>query len=142
MRVLAVDPGERHIGVALSDPTGLVARPLTTVTHVARAADAARLVALAEEHGAELIVIGYALDGDGRPGPQARHAEKLAEAVRALTPLPVQLYDESYSSQEAQASLRAAGKKRRDQRDQIHAAAAATILQSYLDANSREAPAG
>ena len=97
-------------------------------------------MALAGEHAAEAIVIGYALAGDGRPGPQARHAEKLAQAVRALTALPVHLHDESYSSQEAQASFRAAGKKRRDQQTQIHAAAAATILQSYLDANSRETP--
>ena len=140
MRVLAVDPGERHLGVAVSDPTGLIARPLTTVTHTARAKDAARLVALAAEQQAEAIVIGSALDRDGQVGPQARHAEKLAEAVRALTPVAVILYDESFSSQEAQASLRAAGKNRRDQRDQIHAAAAAAILQSYLNANSRETP--
>jgi putative Holliday junction resolvase len=141
MRVLAVDPGERHLGVAVSDPTGLLARPLTTLAHTARAADAAQLVALADAHAAEVIVIGCALDSDGRPGPQARHAEKLAEAVRALTARPVELYDESFSSQDAQASLRAAGKKRRAQREQIHAAAAATILQSYLDGHSREAPA-
>ena len=140
MRVLAVDPGERHLGVAVSDPTGLVARPLTTLTHKARATDAAQLVALAVEHEAEAIVIGYALDSDGQPGPQARHAEKLAEAVRALTTLPVELFDESYSSHDALAALRATGAKRRAQREQIHAAAAATILQSYLDANSREAP--
>jgi putative Holliday junction resolvase len=140
VRVLAVDPGERHLGVAISDPTGLVARPLSTITHSARAKDAAALAKLAADNEAELILIGYALDADGLPGPQARHAEKLAEAVRALTAIPIELYDESYSSQDALASLRAAGKNRRDQREQIHAAAAATILQSYLDTITREAP--
>ncbi|MCC7359319.1 MAG: Holliday junction resolvase RuvX [Anaerolineales bacterium] len=140
MRVLAVDPGERHLGVAVSDPTGQFARPLTTMRHTARAQDAARIVALAVEQQAEVIILGSALDSEGQVGPQARHAEKLAAAVRALTTKRVVLHDESFSSQEAQAGLRAAGKKRRDRRADRHAAAAAVILQSYLDANSRETP--
>src|SRR5258707_9325494 len=142
MRALGVDPGEKHIGLAVSDDTGLVARPLATLRHISRAEDAARIVAAAMAQGAGLIAIGYALDSEGQPGPQARHAEKLAEALRALTPLRVVLDDESFSSQEATEGLRAAGKKRRARREQIHAAAAATLLQSYLDEHSREAPPG
>lgn len=142
MRVLAVDPGERHLGIAISDPTGLIARPLTTLRHAARDKDAARIAALAEEHEAGCIVIGHPLGAEGQPGPQARHAENLAEAVRAASRVPVVLHDESYSSQAAAAALRAQGKNRRDRREQIHAAAAAAILQSYLDAHPGEAPAG
>ncbi len=142
MRVLAVDPGEKYIGVAISDPGALLARPLTTLRHTARAKDAAQIAGLAEEHEAGLILVGYPLDSDGRPGPQARHAEHVAEAIRAETAVPVVLHDESFSSLEAAQALRAAGKNRRARQEQIHAAAAAAILQGYLDAHSGEAAAG
>jgi len=140
MRALGIDPGEAHLGVAVSDESGLLARPLATLRHISRAEDARQIVALAQQQAAAVIVLGYALDGEGEPGPQARHAEKLAQAVRELTALPVVLHDESYSTQEAAALLRATGKNRRARREQIHSAAAATLLQSYLDAHPRETP--
>jgi putative holliday junction resolvase len=136
MRILSIDPGEKKIGLAISDPEGLIARPLTGLTHVSRQEDAARIVALATEYNAEMILLGLALDAEGHTGPQARRAERLAEALRQLTPLPINLYDESHSTQTAQAALIAAGKKRRARREQIHAAAAAALLQSYLDART------
>jgi putative Holliday junction resolvase len=142
MRILAVDPGESHLGLAVSDEGELIARPLATLRHTARAADAAGIVAAAREQRAGTIVVGYALDGDGRPGPQARRAEKLAEVLRGQTAVPIVLYDESFSSQEAAEALRVTGKPRRRQREQIHAAAAAALLQNYLDGHSRETPPG
>lgn len=138
MRILSIDPGEKKIGLAISDPEGLFARPLTDLTHLSRPKDAARIVALAVENNAEVILLGLALDSEGRAGPQARRAERLAEAIRQLTALPVNLYDESYSTQMAQAALIAAGKKPRARRAQIHAASAAALLQSYLDAHPRK----
>ena len=135
MRILGVDPGEKKIGLALSDPTGLVARPLTTLTHTSRDDDAAHVAALAAEHRAEMILIGHALDAAGEPGPQARRAERLAEAIRQHTALPVDLHDESYSTQAAHQAMRASGKNRRARREQVHAVAAAALLQSYLDAH-------
>lgn len=140
MVVLAVDPGQKYIGIAVSDSTGLIARPLTTLTHRARAADAARIAALAMEHGVQAIVVGHPLDAEGQTGPQARHAEALAEALRAQTSVAVSLHDESFSSLEAAEALRAGGKTRRARHDLIHAAAAAVILQSYLDEHTRETP--
>jgi putative Holliday junction resolvase len=135
MRILGVDPGEKKIGLALSDPTGLIARPLTTFAHTSRDAAAARIAALAAEHQAEMILIGHALDASGEPGPQARRAERLAEAVRQHTALPVNLHDESYSTQAAHAVMLTTGKKRRARRAQVHTVAAAALLQSYLDAH-------
>jgi putative Holliday junction resolvase len=135
MRLLAVDPGERHIGVAVSDPSGTIARPLTTLTHESRAKDAERLAALAREHEVEGIVLGLALNADGEAGPQARRAERLADAIRAVTDLPVIPHDESFSSAAAQTLMLASGKKRRERRAQIHAVTAAALLQSFLDAN-------
>jgi putative Holliday junction resolvase len=140
MRLLAIDPGEQQIGVAVSDVTGLIARPLTTLKHTARAADAARLVSLATEQQAAGIVVGLALDAEGQAGPQARRAERLAAALRQLTALPVILYDESHSTQTAHAARLASGQKRRARQMPVHAAAAAAILQSYLDAHSAETP--
>ena len=135
MRLLAVDPGEKHIGVAVSDPSGIIARPLTTLLHESRAKDAERLVALAHEHEVDGLVVGMALSAEGEAGPQARRAERLVDVLRSLTNLPVIPHDESYSSAAAQSLMLASGKKRRERREQIHAVAAAALLQSYLDAN-------
>ena len=138
MRILAIDPGAKKIGLALSDPDGIAARPLATLDHISRGADAARIVALATENSAEMILIGQPLDLSTQAGPGARHAERLADAVRELTLMPVKLHDESLSTQIAHDAMLASGRRRRDRREQIHAASAAAILQSYLDAHSSE----
>jgi putative Holliday junction resolvase len=148
MRILAVDPGEKKIGLALSDPEGILARPLLTLTHTARASDAERIAALAAEHRAEKILVGLALDSSDLVGPQARRAQRLADAIRQHTQLPVELYDETGSTQIAEATLRSTGKTRGTQRGsglsrraQIHAVAAAALLQNYLDEHPRRDPA-
>ncbi len=138
MRILAIDPGEKKIGLAISDPVGIAARPLTTLDHISRAVDAARIVTLARAHEAEMILVGQALDTSEIPGPAARHAERLAEAIRELTPLPVRLHDETLSTQIAHDAMLVSGRKRSTRRTQIHAASAAAILQSYLDAHSSD----
>jgi putative holliday junction resolvase len=138
MRILAVDPGEKKIGLAISDPVGIAARPLTTLNHTARMDDAARIVAVAQEQAAEKIVVGMALEADGQVGPAARHSERLVAALRELTTLPVALYDESFSTQIAHDAMLASGRRQHARRENIHAASAAAILQSYLDAHSAE----
>lgn len=140
MRILAVDPGEKYIGLAICDPLGLIARPLATLRHEARPKDAERIVSAALESDAEMILVGQALNTEGEVGTQARRAERLAEALRAQTSLPVQLHDESYSTQTALAAMRASGKKRSAQRQGVHSVAAAAILQSYLDAHAPTPP--
>jgi putative Holliday junction resolvase len=142
MRYLAIDPGQKHIGVAVSDPTGLIARPLTTLTHEARARDAERLVAIAQEQAVDVILIGAAYGANGDAGPAARHAQRLADALRALTNLPILLHDEGNSTRNAQMLMLEAGRKRRARREHIHAVSAAAILQSFLDAHPRETPPG
>jgi putative Holliday junction resolvase len=138
MRILAVDPGERKIGLAISDPVGIAARPLATFDHTARMEDAARIVAVAQEHDAQMIVVGMALEASGQVGPAARHSERLAAALRELTTLPIVLHDESLSTQIAHDAMLASGRKQHARRTQIHAASAAAILQSYLDAHSSQ----
>jgi len=135
-RILAVDPGEKRLGIALSDPTGTLARSLLVLQHVSRMVDAAQIADLAAEHGAERIVIGAALDDDGQSTPQSRHAERLAEAVRQQTSLPVELWDESGSTQAARETRLRMGVSRRKRSGHLDEVAAAIILQSYLDAHS------
>ena len=133
-RILAVDPGEKRIGLALSDPTGVIASPLSVLQHISRKADAASIARLAEENGAVRIIVGEALDDEGQPTPQARHAVLLTEAIREQTSLPVELWDESGSTQAARASRIAMGVSRRKRSGHLDEIAAAVILQSYLDA--------
>ena len=135
-RVLAVDPGEKRLGIAISDPTGTIASPLAVILHVSRAENAAKIARLAKEREAVLIIIGEALDDDNQPTPQARHAIKLADAIREQTQLPVRLWDESGSTQGARAVRLAMGVSRRKRSGHLDDIAATVILQSYLDAHS------
>lgn len=138
MRVMAVDPGEKRIGLALSDETATLASPLVVLKHVSRAVDAATIAGLAVEHGAGLIVVGEALDDENEPTPSARSARRLAEAIRLQTDLPVVMWDESGSTQAARAGQIALGYARKRRGGHQDDLAAAYILQSYLDAH----PAG
>jgi putative Holliday junction resolvase len=132
-RVLAVDPGEKRIGIAISDPSKIIASPLVVIKHVSRAADAARIVGIAGENNVSLIVIGSPLDSEGNVGPQARKSERLADSIRSQTEISVILWDESGSSQEAEKAQQLLKIKRKKRREQLDALAAAVILQDYLD---------
>jgi putative Holliday junction resolvase len=133
MRILAVDPGEKNIGLAISDPTGTIANPLEVIHHKSRQADAATIVQIAQEQQAGEIVVGQNLDEDGQPSYEGRRAARLASAIRSQTELPVKLWDESFSTQSALQSRREMNLPRRKRRGHQDAIAAAVILQSYLD---------
>jgi putative Holliday junction resolvase len=125
-RVLAVDPGEARLGLAVSDPSQTIARPLKVIRHISRAKDAQAIVDIARREGAEAIVVGIAYDSRGEVGPQARRAQRLAAALRETGFPRVETWDESGSTEEALAF--------RGADEMIDARAAAVILQSYLDA--------
>jgi putative Holliday junction resolvase len=133
MRILAVDPGSKNIGIALSDPTGTIASPFGVIAHVSRAADAAAIASLAAENGAVQIVVGQALDEEGEPTFEGRRAARLAAAIRLTTDIPVILWDESFSTYDARAAREALGFPRKKRRGHMDELAAAIILQSYLD---------
>ena len=140
MRILAVDHGEKRIGLAIRDPTGAIANPLTVIQHVPRVSDAARVAALAAEHGAGLIVVGQSFDEDGQPNLAGRRAARFAEALRTQTNLPVELWDESFSTQKARAARVQMGVSRKQRAGHLDEIAATIILQSYLDAHSSPHP--
>jgi putative Holliday junction resolvase len=137
MRILAVDPGEKSLGIALSDPTGTIANPLVVLQHVSRPVDAAAIASLAAEHGAEMIIVGHTLDEDGNPTPQGRRARRLSAAIRTQSSVPVVLWDESGSTQaarQARLDLRVSRRRRSGHLDDL---AATYILQSFLDSGAR-----
>ncbi len=134
MKVLGVDHGEKRIGLAISDPTGTLASPLSVIQHVSRGVDAAQVAALAADHQAELIVIGQSFDEEGHANMAGRRAGRFAEALRMQTSLPIVLWDESMSSSDARDFRIEMGVSRRKRGRPLDDAAAAVILQSYLDA--------
>ena len=140
MRVLALDMGERRVGVAISDPTGTVARPLQTLVRGSREEDFAAIAGLVAEYGVGLVVVGRPLSLDGTEGPQARRVIRYVEALAARLPIRVVLWDERFTTAAAQEILRQSrGKKKRRQArsaGEVDAIAAAVILQSYLDSNA------
>jgi len=133
VKFLCVDPGEVRIGVAISDETGTLARPLAILGHVSREIDAKAIMQLALQNHVDAIVVGQALDSDGQPGLKARSAARLAEALRALEEMPIYLWDESYSSQKAAELRIASGVSRKKRSQPIDDLAAAVILQDFLE---------
>ena len=141
MRILAVDHGEKHIGLAISDPTATIATPLKVIGHVSRLMDAAQVANLASENDAALIVIGQSYDEEGKPNPAGRRAAKFAEALKQQTQITVILWDESFSTQDARAARIEMGVSRKKRAGHMDELAAVMILKSYLDANKPRRPA-
>ena len=134
MRVLALDVGDRRIGVALSDPTGLLASPLSTITRKGQDADVDEVLGLAAANDVPEIVVGMPVSLSGRKGAQAARTTAFAEELRRKTDIPVVFADERYSTVQAERSLRESGVQPSRDKARVDAAAAAVILQSYLDA--------
>jgi putative Holliday junction resolvase len=135
MRILAVDHGEKRIGLALSDPTATIASPFKVINHVSRLMDAAQVANLAAENEVALIVIGQSYDEEGNPNLAGRRAAKFAEALREQTQIPIILWDESFSTQDARATRIEMGVSRRQRSGHMDELAAVMILKSYLDAS-------
>lgn len=130
-RLLALDVGEKRVGVAVCDEMQTLATPLTVLQRRSRAEDLERLARLALEQRVVGLVAGHPLNVDGSAGPQAQQAARYARRVAGHLALPLALWDEYGSSQEAAARLAHAPKQRR--RMALDAEAAAVILQDYLD---------
>jgi len=137
MKLLALDIGDRRVGVAVSDATGLIATPLTVIHRASKREDFSKIAGLVREQSAKGLVIGYPLNDDGSAGPQAgrvgRYTMALVETLQAGgLNLPVFLWDERMSTQRAQELMLEAGKPTGHRRG-IDAIAAAVILQDFLD---------
>jgi putative Holliday junction resolvase len=123
VKVLALDYGSARTGVAVSDPTGTVARPLGVVERAASEDGIAHLVELAREEDVERIVVGLPITLRGEHGAQAEETDRFVELLRAAVDLPVESFDERFTTKLAEAS---------DSRAEQDAVAAAHLLSSYL----------
>ncbi len=132
MRVLAVDPGDKRIGLAISDPTGTISRPLTVFKHQARDKDAGKIIEIAKEQGVLLIVVGWALDANGDVGHSARKSKRLADVIREKCEIPVEMWDESGTTQDAIQSRIAMGVNRKKRLGHLDDVAASILLQDFL----------
>ena len=137
MRILAVDPGTKRVGLALSDPSGTIATALATVKAEPSSTLAARLAAIAKEHEAQRVIVGLPRRLDGSRGPEAASAERLAAEIRAAVRLPVETVDERLTTAAAERSLIEGGVSREKRRQAIDRVAATILLQSHLDRRKR-----
>jgi putative holliday junction resolvase len=134
-RILAVDPGEKRIGIAISDPTATLSNPLTVINHISLKLDSALIASLANENQAGLIIVGMPKGSHDEEIPQTRHALRLIEGIRSQTGIPVIGWDEWGSTQDARQALIDAGVSRSKRGGHQDSLAAAMILRSYIEAN-------
>jgi len=142
MRILAVDPGSKQVGLALSDPTETIATALSTLPATPADTLAERIASVAAAQSAERIIIGLPLRLDGSRGPEAAAAERLAASVRKASGLPVQMVDERLTTAAAERSLIDGGVRREKRRASIDRVAAVILLQGHLDGLRRTKRAG
>jgi putative Holliday junction resolvase len=137
-RVLAIDPGEKRIGIAISDESGTIANPIGVFRHISREKDAAEIILMCEEKKVDAIVIGCALGTENEISFEGRKSVRLADKIRQLTTIPVLLWDESDSTRIARETRRKMHNKKNRQLGHQDDLAAAIVLQSYLDSNEKK----
>ena len=137
-RILALDVGEARIGLAVSDETGVLATPTEAIKRTEPNSDARAVIAAAERVGATRIVVGMPVSLNGTHGSQARRVQGFRRILVAATDLPVESWDERFSTVEAERRLRESGVEPSRDRARLDSAAAAIILQSFLDQISRD----
>lgn len=130
---MSLDVGDRRIGVALSDPKGILATPLTTIQRTGGKRDVLAVVRLADAHEAGLIVVGLPRMPSGDLGEQARKVMEFTDKLRDQARIPIEFWDEGYSTVTADELMGQAGRSPAQRKARIDEAAAAVILQSYLD---------
>ncbi len=132
VRVMAIDYGDARTGVAVSDPTGLLAGFTTVIRSRKAEFVAAEVVRLAKEHEVEELVMGFPRNMDGSEGPRAELYRAFAQQVEELSGLPVTLWDERRTTIEAHAILHESGKRMKAHKKNVDAVAATLILEGYL----------
>jgi len=135
VRVLGLDVGSKTIGVAVSDELGLFAHPRTTLARVGLRGDVAAVADWVEREGAERVVVGLPLTLEGEVGPRAKRVLVFVEALRARLPVPVETWDERFSTAAVERTLIEADLSRKKRKEVVDRGAAAFILQGWLDAH-------
>jgi putative Holliday junction resolvase len=137
-RYLGIDLGLRRVGIAISDPSGLIASPLDTLLVKGMGDTVRKVCQVVEEYQVEGIVLGLPLNLSGDASELSEQVEKFAERLRQACPVPVFLEDERLSSRQAEHVLHSYGKKVKGNKEKIDRISAAIILQTFLDRKNNE----
>lgn len=132
MRIMAIDYGDAHTGIAISDPTGLLAGFTTVINSRKAEVVTEQIVALVKEHGVEELVLGHPVNMDGTLGPRSEKAHTMKTALEEATSLPVTLWDERRTTIDAHQILFNNGKNAKQRKKVVDAVAASLILEGYL----------
>lgn len=138
MKIMAIDYGDAHTGIAVSDALGMLCGFSTVITAYRPEIVADKVKALAAEHGVTELILGHPINMDGTRGPRAEKAEGFAELLRELTSLPVTLWDERRTTVDAHNILMNNGKNAKERKKTVDAVAAALMLEGYLTFKSRQ----
>lgn len=136
MRILALDPGTKRVGVAVSDELKMIAQPLEFIPAEPYAAFLDRLKTILREKAVELILVGMPRNMDGSYGPAALKAREFAAVLKEALTVPIETWDERLTTVQAQRFLIEGGIRRGKRKEKIDKTAAAILLQSYLDSKS------
>ena len=139
-RLMAIDPGSKHIGVALSDLSGTIASPHCIFNHISREVDAIKIIQLVKQKQVVKIIMGLSLDEEGNPSPVGRSAKRLAEEIVNQGPVVVDYWDEDSTTNFTQETFILADiskKRRKGHHDDL---AAAILLQSYIESTKYKIP--
>jgi len=137
-RILGIDPGEKRIGLALSDPLGITAQGLSTLTIKDRTEAVERIAGIIRDKKVNLVVMGFPLNMDGSAGLQAERARKMGTEIEEKSGVPVVYRDERLTSLQAEKVLLKADLSRGKRKSKIDLLAAQLILQSYLNQPEEE----
>ena len=140
MTTLALDVGDRRIGIAISDPTGFLVRPLTVLVRRSNQLHVAALRRIVDENDVKLIVAGLPLTDEGELSEQAEKILPFVRLLRKKLSVPVETWDETFTTRDAQEELIAQGIRRRRRGELLDAAAAAVLLTSWLTAHHPPLP--
>ena len=132
MRIMAIDYGDAHTGIAISDPTGLLTGFSATIDCRRSEEVAARIAALAREHGVTELVLGHPVNMDGTLGPRSEKARAMKALLEEVSALPVILWDERRTTIDAHQILQQNGQNAKKRKKTVDAVAAALILEGYL----------
>ena len=133
MRILALDPGSKRIGIAVSDELKMIAQPLEFVAAEPFLDFLARLKEIIREKEVELILVGMPRNMDGSYGPAALKVQEFVAVLKEKVAVPIQTWDERLTSAQAQRFLIEGGVRRAKRKEKVDKTAAAILLQSYLD---------
>lgn len=138
MRILAIDHGTKRMGIAVSDPSATVATPLEYIPAEPFKNFVARLKELISEREIDLILVGMPRNMDGSYGPAAAKVKEFVAVLKEILPMPIKTWDERLTSTQANRFLLQADVRRKDRKEKVDKAAAAILLQSYLDSLSMQ----